>query len=157
MKEMKIFSWKGTAHYADAQKIGEELEEVERLGTLEASHVVEYAQRHKDSELYKCFDWDDTEAAKKWRLCQARNIICSISLEIKEEPKQTQRVYVSIKDKDTDARTFKNINEVLKNDEEYQQLVDKASKELENCKNKYTNLLEKEDLKEIIFEIYKNI
>ena len=157
MKVMKIFSWKGTAYFADAQKVGEELEEVERLGTLEASHVVEYAERHKNSELHKCFEWDNSEAAKKYRLHQARLLICSISLEIKEEPKQTQRVYVSIKDKDTDARTFKNINEVLKNDEEYQQLVDKASQDLENCKNKYTNLLEKEDLKDIIFEIYRNI
>lgn len=157
MKEMKIFSWKGLNYNADAQLVGEELEIIERNSKISAENVVEYAQRHKDSELYKCFDWDDTEAAKKWRLCQARNIICSISLEIKEEPKQTQRVYVSIKDKDTEERTFKNINEVLKNDKEYQQLVDKASRDLENCKNKYTNLLEKEDLKDIIFEIYKNI
>lgn len=157
MKVMKIFSWKGLNYNADAQLVGEELEIIERDSKISAENVVEYAQRHKDSELYKCFDWDDTEAAKKWRLQQARWVLCSISLEIKEEPKQVQRVYVSIKDKDTDARTFKNINEVLKNDEEYQQLVDKASQDLENCKNKYTNLLEKEDLKEIIFEIYKNI
>ena len=152
---MKIFSWKGLNYNADAQLVGEELEIIERNSKISAENVVEYAQRHKDSELYKCFDWDDTEAAKKWRLQQARWVLCSISLEIKEEPKQ--RVYVSIKDKDTEARTFKNINEVLKNDKEYQQLVDKASRDLENCKNKYTNLLEKEDLKDIIFEIYKNI
>lgn len=157
MKVMKIFSWKGTAYFADPQKVGEELEEVERLGTLEAAHVVEYAERHKDSELHKCFEWDDNEAAKKYRLYQARLLICSISLEIKEEPKQTQRVYVSIKDKDTEERTFKNINEVLNNDEEYQQLVSKASNDLERCKEKYTNLLEKDDLKDIIFNIYRSI
>ena len=29
--------------------------------------LVEYA-RDKDTELYKCFTWDDVEAAKKWKL-----------------------------------------------------------------------------------------
>lgn len=154
---MKIFSWKGYNFNADAQKVGEELEEVERQGTLEASHILEYAERHKDSELYKCFEWDDSEASRKYRLQQARNIICSISLEIREEPRKTQRVYVNIKDKDTEEKTFKNINEVINNDEEYQQLVEKAKTELIRCKEKYEDLVNKEDLKEIIFEIYRNV
>ena len=157
MKVMKIFSWTNTHYVADAQLVGEELEQIERNSTITPEHVVEYAERNKDSELYKCFEWDDSEAAKKWRLQQARLVICSISLEIKEEPRKVQRVYVNIKDKDTEERTFKSINEVLKNDEEYQQLVDKAKKELENCKNRYTDLIEKDDLKDIIFEIYRNI
>lgn len=157
MKVMKIFSWNSTYYSADAQLVGEELEQIERNNAITPEHVVEYAERHKDSELYKCFEWDDSEAANKWRLQQARLVICSISLEIKEEPRKVQRVYVSIKDKDTEERTFKSINEVLKNDKEYQQLVDKAKKELEGCRDRYTNLIEKDDLKNIIFEIYRNI
>lgn len=154
---MKIFSWKGYNFNADAQKVGEELEEVERQGTLEAHHILEYAERHKDSELYKCFDWDDTEAARRWRLNQARQIIYSISLEIKEEPRKLQRVYVNVKDKDTEEKVFKKIDDVLKNDKEYQQLIDKAKGELIRCKEKYENLLDKDDLKDIVFEIYKEI
>lgn len=154
---MKIFSWKGYQFSADAQKVGEELEEIERAGTLEAQHIIEYAERHKDSELYKCFEWDDTEAARKWRHQQARNIIYSISLEIKEEPRQLQRVYVNVKDKDTEEKVFKKIDDVLKNDKEYQQLIDKAKAELIRCKDKYEILLEKSDLKDIVFEIYKDI
>lgn len=155
---MKIYSWKNWAvGNADAQLVGEELEEVERAGTLDPEHIVEYAERHKDSELYKCFEWDNEEAGRKYRLTQANKIICSISLEIKEEPRKLQRVYVSVKDKDTKERTFKNINEVLKNDEEYQQLIDKAKEDLIRCKEKYEDLLEKEDLKDIIFDIYRNI
>lgn len=154
---MKIFSWGASRYGADAQLVGEELELIERNSIITPEHVVEYAQRHKDSELYKCFEWDDTEAAKRWRLNQARLIITSIKIEIKEEPKKTQRVYVNIKDKDTEARTFKSINEVLKNDEEYQQLIEKAKKDIISCKERYEDLLEKEDLKEIIFDIYRNI
>lgn len=155
---MKIFSWKtGFFYNADAQKVGEELEEIERNSTLEANHIIEYAERHKDSELYKCFEWDDTEAARKWRLRQAGMIITNISLEIKEEPRKLQRVYVSVKDKDTEERVFKNVNEVLNNDEEYQQLIEKAKIELIRCKEKYETLLNKEDLKEIIFDIYRKV
>lgn len=158
MKVMKIFSWKNYSKKdVNAQLVGEELEQIEMRGTLEASDVVAYAESHIDSELHKCFEWDDTEAAKKFRLHQARQVLCSISLQIIEEPKKVQRVYVSIKDRDTEERTFKSINEVLKNDEEYQQLVDKAKSELENCKDKYTDLIQKQDLKDIVFEIYRNI
>lgn len=154
---MKIFSWKGTAHYGNAQKIGEELESIESLGSIDPSDVVKYAQKHKKSELYKCFEWDDSEASRKYRLIQANNIICSISLKIKEEPKKTQRVYVNIKDIDTDERTFKNIKDVLENDDEYQQLVYRAKRDLIRCKEKYDDVIEKEDLKEIIFDIYRKI
>ena len=154
---MKIFSWKGTAHYGNAQKIGEELENIEELGSIKPDDVVKYAESHKYSELYKCFEWDDKEASRKYRLIQANNIICSISLEIKEEPKKVQRVYVNIKDKETEERTFKNIRDILENDEEYQQLIDKAKSDLMRCKNQYEDLLQKEDLKDIIFEIYRNI
>lgn len=155
---MKIFSWNGYSfNNADAQKVGEELEIIERQGTLEAQHILEYAERHKDSELYKCFEWDDTKAARKYRLYIARQIVYSIYLEIKEEPKKIQRVYVNVKDKDTEERIFKNINEVLNDNEEYQQLVDKAKSDLIKCKERYENLLEKEDLKNIVFEIYRKI
>jgi len=153
---VKIFSWK-YAIDADAQKVGEELEEVERNKSITAEHVLEYAERHKNSELHKCFEWDDTEASRKYRLYQARQIICSISVEVREEPRKIQRVYVSVKDIDTSDRKFKNIKEVLENDEEYQQLVEKAKLDLERCRDKYTDLIEKDDLKDIIFEIYKEI
>lgn len=154
---MKVFSWTTTHFKADAQIVGEELEQIERNSTITPQHIVEYAQRHADSELYKCFEWDDTEASRKYRIYQANHIICSLSLEIKEEPKKVQRVYVNIKDTDTEERIFKNINEVLKDDNEYQQLIEKAKADLLRCKEKYENTVEKADLKDIIFEIYKEI
>lgn len=155
---MKIFSWSTTSFKdVDAQLIGEELEIVERNSSVSPKTIVEYAERNPNSELHKCFEWDNDEAAKKYRLYQANLIVCSIAVEIKEEPKKVQRVYVNIKDKDTEERTFKNISEVLKNDEEYQQLIDKANADLKRCSEKYENLLEKQDLKDIIFEIYRGI
>ena len=156
---MKKYSWKTNFFYnkADANKVGEELEIIERNGELTKENLVDYAERHKDSELYKCFEWDDKEASRKYRLTQANQVLCSITLEISEEPKIKQRVYVNIKSSDTEEKVFKNIKDVLENDEEYQQLIDKAKKDFDSCKEKYQTLINKQDLKDIIFEIYRQV
>lgn len=151
---MKKYSWKYIIN-ADAQKVGEELEEIERLGTLEPQHLLEYAERHKDSELYKCFEWDNDEASRKYRIYQARQIICSISVEIKEEPREISRVYYSVSDKETSERKFKNISLIINNEDEYQQILEKAKDEFIKCKQKYERLLNEDDIKNIIIEMFK--
>ena len=157
---MREYSWKcvGVGYFkADAQLVGEELEKLEFAGELNADEVLNYARNNPNSETYKCFEWDNTIAGEKYRKMQASSILSSISVKIKEEPVETQRVYVSVKTALDDKRTFKNIKEVLKNDDEYQQLIDRAKLEFLNCKDKYESLLEKDDLKEVIFELYREI
>lgn len=154
---MKIYSWKTIGFKADAQLVGEELETLETLGEVSSEKVLDYAKTHKDSELHKCFEWDDKIASEKFRMIQASNVISSISLKIKEEPTVKQKIYYSIRSRDTEERTFKNIKDILENNEEYQQLVNKAREEFENCRIKYDDLINKQDLKDIIFDIYRNI
>lgn len=157
---MREYSWKNTGvHYqsADAQIVGEELEKLEFAGELTSEEVLKFAKNNPDSEIYKCFEWDNTIAGKKFRKHQASSILSCISVKIKEEPKETQRVYVNIKTTSEGTRKFKNIKEVLKNDDEYQQLIDRAKQSFIRTKEQYETLLEKEDLKEIIFELYREI
>lgn len=157
---MREYSWKhtGTSFMkADAQLVGEELEKLEFAGELIADEVLKFARNNPDSELYKCFEWDDSIAGEKYRKMQSSGILSSISVTIKEEPKETQRVYVSVKTSLDNTRKFKNIKEVVKNDEEYQQLIDRAKKSFVRCKEEYETLLQKDDLKEIIFELYREI
>ena len=154
---MREYSWKATRFNADAQLVGEELEKLEFAGELSADEILKFAKNNPESEIYKCFEWDNTIAGEKYRRYQANLMVSSISVKIKEEPVETQRVYVSVKTALDDKRTFKNIKEVLKNDEEYQQLIDKAKQSFTRCKEQYETLLEKDDLKEVIFELYKEI
>lgn len=154
---MREYSWKGSYYSADAQLVGEELEKLEFAGEITADEVLRFAKNNVDSELYKCFEWDDKICGEKYRKLQASNILSSISVKIKEEPVEKTRVYLSVKTALDDKRVFKNIKEVVKNDIEYQQVVDKCKKELDNCIDKYQKLLEKDDLKDIIFEIYKEV
>lgn len=154
---MKIYSWKTVGFDANAQKVGEELEKIENDGEINSEEILNYAEKHKDSELYKCFEWDDTEASRKFRMLQASRILSSISLKIKETPAVKQKLYFSIRSASTEERTFKNIKDIVENDEEYTQLVNKAKDDLNRCTEKYEDLVKKQDLKDIIFEIYKNI
>jgi len=60
---------------AEAQEIGEYIFNLkDNKGEITPLDVVNSA-RSKSSILNKYFDWDDTEAAKQWRLQQARNIM----------------------------------------------------------------------------------
>lgn len=154
---MREYSWKHYIFSADAQLVGEELEKLEFAGELTSEEVLKFAKNNPNSETYKCFEWDDSVAGEKYRRYQASQLVSSIAVKIKEEPVETQKVYVSVKTALDDKRTFKNIKEILKNDEEYQQLVDKAKADFIKCKDKYESLLEKDDLKEVIFELYREI
>lgn len=154
---MKKYSWKYTGSIGNAQKIGEELEIIETAGEVTARNVLDYAKKNEDSELYSCFEWDDKIAGEKFRLLRASEIISSISFVVEEEPIKKQKIYYSIKSSDDGIKKFKNIKDILEDDEDYKALINKARNEFERCKDNYEELIKKEDLKEIIFDIYKEI
>lgn len=159
---MVKYKWSsdGNRFAADANLVGRELEKIENdNGSLDTRVIVDFARKNQDSELYKCFEWDNDIAAEKYRLQQANRVLCSISVVINEseEQRETTRAYVNIVDSEDNDRKYKNIARVLENDEEYEQLKSKAYQDLLRCKDRYENVLDLEDLKEIVFDIYRNI
>lgn len=104
-----VYQWKnGTRIKADAEKVGVELEKIKGDKTPEM--VVE-AARNSKLELHKCFQWDDTEAAKSYRLEQARYILRHISI-VKEV------VDTSGEEKTIVVRAYENVNLAPANKEE---------------------------------------
>lgn len=144
------YCWSSAGYKADADKVGKELEIIEEREELTREAVVEYA-KDKNSELYKCFEWDDKIAGEKYRLEQATKVLTSIAIVLDEEPKKVTRMYVSIRN-DNEKREYKNIISVLENDDDYKQLLSKAKKDFISYKEKYQDLLQLQDLKNIIFE-----
>lgn len=144
------YCWSATSYEADANKVGKELERIESKEELTRESVLKFA-KNKKSELHKCFEWDDSIAGEKYRLHQATNILTSISIVYEEEPKRTTRMYVNIKNTEN-QREYKNIVSVLENDEEYQQLLYKAERDFVSYKDKYQNMIQLNDLKNIIFK-----
>ena len=56
------------------------------------------AAQDSNSELHKCFEWDDTEAARKYRIIQAGNLVRNLVIvesKEKSEPQQIRVMYTS--------------------------------------------------------------
>ena len=140
---MKQYSWRvgGWNYKQDPNEVGKELE---KLGeNLTAEGVVNLA-RNEDSILHEMFEWDDSVAAEKYRNQQARQIITSIQVNViadEERPKQV-RAFVTTK-KDT---FYEPIEKVVKDTDKYALLLERAYKELNAIKLKYSTLIEIQEL-----------
>lgn len=140
---MKQYSWKvgGFAYKQDANAVGQELE---KLGdNITAEGVINLA-RNENSILHEMFEWDDTVAAEKYRNQQARWIITNIQVNIiadEERPRQV-RAFVTTR-KDT---FYEPIEKVVKDTDKYALLLERAYKELNAIKLKYSTLIEIQEL-----------
>lgn len=135
--------WKFNNLYkADAEKVSKEIESIQNATP---SSILEYA-RNENSELHKCFEWDDTVAAEKYRLQQARNIVCNLVYqeEKKEEPTKLRVFYQS------STNTYQPTRVLVRNEDSYKELLMQAKSELRAFKNKYKMLTELEDIFSLI-------
>lgn len=138
-------AWKTKGLFkADAQKCYEELGD----NGLTPEQIVEKA-RDENSELHKCFEWDDTKAAEKYRLTQARSLMCNLVF-VTEDQKAETRVFYNLTFEKTEYKPTKLI---LQKPDEYQLLVQKALGELQAFKKKYAHIKELKKVFEIIDEL----
>lgn len=102
--------------------------------------------------MFKCFTWDDSKAADKWRLQEARIIVSSLRIEViepeKEEPKRFRMMVKTDKESG-----YKDILKVVKNPDEYAALLERAKRELNAFKEKYKTLSELD----LVFEAIDNL
>lgn len=79
----------------DAQTIGDELESIrERDGKIETTAVVD-AARPKEAPLHPAFEWRDNVAAEEYRREQARRLVRSVRVVIKDTG-ETAPAYVHV-------------------------------------------------------------
>jgi len=116
-------------------------------GVLKPDDVVKFAKSSKTS-LHKAFDWDDTTAAHKWRIDQARALIrFSVEVITIKNKDVTVRVFMSPVAKERDSNGngnsgYKLVSTLLKTKMGRQDILDTALSELETFKNKYSWLSE---------------
>ena len=106
-------------------------------------------ERAKDerTELHKCFTWDDTEAAEKWRRQEARFVLCHLVLVREEEPDAPQ---VRVFHKPVASDTYKSADFIFRRADEYQNLLQAAMAELRAFKKKYERLSELDYILDLI-------
>lgn len=130
---------------ADPQKV---YEEINLLGEEITPDQIVEAAKNKKSELHKCFTWDNTIAAEKWRKHEARQIMCFLVIkETTEETKDTVPIRVFHKN---DNGGYKTAEMIFRNDNEYQKLLQTALGELHAFKIKYARLEELSDILDLI-------
>lgn len=90
---------------------------------LRPDDVVTAAQP-EDSPLHAYFTWDDTEAAKKWRLEEARALIRSVRIEVTYE-NNILRVPAYLKDPDVpgDEQGYREIRKMTDREKQQEALL----------------------------------
>lgn len=112
-------------------------------GNLRAEDVVEFA-RDENTALHAEFTWDDTEAARQYRLEQARKII-RINVQVLPTARGniTVPMYVSLtSDRIQPGGGYRRLEDVMSDPELRQQFLDQALAEFERVRRKYQNLQE---------------
>lgn len=123
---------------ADAQKVYEEIGD--RKVTPE--EVLEQARNDENSELHKCFEWDDSVAAEKYRLTQARQVIQFLVIKPEKKDEPQVRVFQIT----TETNNYQPTRLFIQQPDEYKALLQRAKNELSAFKTRYKTLSELENV-----------
>ena len=146
---MTQVKWGFMQFKADPEKVWREIQQIGDQYTPQ--DVLEYA-RDPQTELHKCFDWDNTTAAEKWRKQQARWVCNSLVVEI-EQTKHSFKEYRIIQH-DREDMVYRPVTYTIKDEDQYKRLVRRAMQELKAWKDRYKEIVE---LKNVIEEIERII
>lgn len=144
----KRIYWGGMNFKGDAESV---YYEIQTLGdSYTPDDIVEKA-KDPSTELHKCFDWDDTIAAEKWRRQTARFICCSLKVVVTTTKGKPQEMRVIQSDKSLPA--YKPVTFTVRNEDEYSKLLDQAKAELTSFKKRFASIVELENVIEEIDRI----
>jgi len=143
----------GFLNNKQAKILGKFIEKHFPDGALTPSELLE-AARPKKSEIHSLFDWDDTQAAEKYRLFQARNIIRCVVVEFKEKHVSAfHRVYVEAEKK----FEYVDLHVAQKSEDLWAQVVQKALAEAKSWSDRYETYRELEPIRQSIAETERKL
>lgn len=107
---------------------------------LVAEEVVEVA-RDESSPLHQCFTWDDTEAAKQYRLVQARRLIsCEVVWPDDEKEHPVPRWVSLSSDRKRPGGGYRETKQVINSKKLLEELEATAKKDLDGVLKRYEML-----------------
>ncbi len=139
----------------NAAQVEKELQGIRKRcrGALRPADVVAWAAKHPKSALHERFDWDDTEAAHKYRLWQARKVITRVTIVPRNNTKI--RAFVSLTEDRGDGVGYRSVVEVLSDDERRERLLAQALAEFRRVRAKYHTLKELAEVDKAIAKVEK--
>lgn len=135
------YEWRENARTRglDVENVAPVLEHLEqRHGHLTPAIVLREASKPR-SPLHGWFVWDDTEAARLYRLDQARELIRSVTVTVVGEDAEelTVRAFVNL---GGDASEYESIAAVMREPDKRKILLANARRDMETFRRKYHNL-----------------
>lgn len=130
-----------------AQIYGKELDKIsmKNNGTLTPNDVVEEA-RSIYNPLHEVFEWDNTAAADRYRLHQARQLINHITVEVKfDHTSREQKAWISMDETPEEEKTnikYIDVVRVLTEKPLREQMLLSAIKEVEYWQERYNDYRE---------------
>jgi hypothetical protein len=142
---------------AEPETISEELAIIQELngGLINPIQVVEYA-RNPNTLLHKKFEWEDSVAAEKYRVWQARKIISLELIVIKEdingkmqaftdvheEGGRIVRAFISLADdrRSEDERGYRSVIDVMSDEQLREKMLEEARNDMRLFRRKYESL-----------------
>lgn len=127
------------------------VQELERENGKARPHDLLALARPASSPLHALFNWNNDEAAEKWRLHQAREFIRAVTVVYHEgeDEKWSGPAFVSVTTISEDAegkeirdRGYMSVEKALSDPETRSQLLDEAIRQADYWKQKYRNLQE---------------
>lgn len=144
--------WGTIKFKGDPVKVVKELESIGE--EVKPQQMVDYAKAHKNSELHKCFTWDNTVAADKYRLYEARQIQRNLIIRKLPTPEnqeqQPKTIRLMMRTETTGG--YKSIINIMRNDDEREKLLVMAKNELYAFERKYSTLADTE-LRDVLIAI----
>lgn len=129
-----------------AEEIGPEIhalmEQSEKF-ELTPQGFLDWVRSNPDSASHKHFDWNDTEAARKWRVYQARNIINSVEVKVIDNRDSSDFVpaFVNVvtpkSDEGEATRAYSPFEVILNDPDKSQQVVEKALRDFMSWRKRY--------------------
>ena len=141
--------WKVNGLYkADAETV---YSEITALGDPFSPEQIVEAARDEKSELHKCFTWDDTVAAEKWRQHQARVLVAQLVVRAETTDKEpvAVRVISSTGARNEYAPTVK----LIEIEQSYSDMLARAINELKAFQQKYKAIKELREIFEAIDDL----
>jgi hypothetical protein len=124
-------------------------------GMIIPAEVVEWAEEHPESRLYKKFEWDNEKAGHEHRLWQARQLI---ALEIVYKPGGSrQMVSLTIDRTNRQGGGYRDIAEVVEVPSLRECLLEDAFAEFARFKKKFERLEEMERVWEAFEDVEKAV
>lgn len=138
-----IIKWSVSGIFkADANKC---YDEIQAIGDeVKPEQVLDKAKDRK-SELHKCFDWNDSSAAEKYRLFQAKQVLNHLIVvkhDMEDPDDEPVQFRVMLKNDDSKGSGYKQTIVMIRDEDEYRKMLDQAYKELAAFKKKYACLSE---------------